>query len=98
MCLYSGGRCPVVNNLCESSPCPEGMECVADPRETIYSCVCPEGKKGKCSGKTTHLSVCVPFPQPPSTCSEEESNVKMKSMFCWFVCFKGIVNPKIKNT
>lgn len=76
MCLHLGGRCPVVNNLCEGSPCPEGMECVADPRETIYSCVCPEGKTGKCSGKTTHLSICVPFPQPPSSCSEEESNVK----------------------
>lgn len=29
------------------------MECVADPRDTDYSCVCPEGKKGKCSGKTS---------------------------------------------
>uniref|UniRef100_A0A672IDN9 FAT atypical cadherin 1a n=1 Tax=Salarias fasciatus TaxID=181472 RepID=A0A672IDN9_SALFA len=41
--------CPVLNNLCESSPCPEGMDCVADPRDSVYSCVCPEGKKGKCS-------------------------------------------------
>ncbi|XP_028312232.1 protocadherin Fat 1a isoform X3 [Gouania willdenowi] len=48
-CQCEGGKCPVVNNLCENSPCPEGMECVADPRETIYSCVCPEGKKSKCS-------------------------------------------------
>ncbi|XP_041822090.1 protocadherin Fat 1a [Chelmon rostratus] len=48
-CQCEGGRCPVLNNLCENSPCPEGMECVADPRDTVYSCVCPEGKKGKCS-------------------------------------------------
>ncbi|XP_019958668.2 protocadherin Fat 1a isoform X1 [Paralichthys olivaceus] len=48
-CQCDGGRCPVLNNLCENNPCPEGMECVADPRATVYSCVCPEGKKGKCS-------------------------------------------------
>lgn len=42
----------MLNNLCENNPCPEGMECVADPRDTEYSCVCPEAKKGKCSGKT----------------------------------------------
>nr|XP_020476445.1 protocadherin Fat 1 isoform X3 [Monopterus albus] len=48
-CQCEGGRCPVLKNLCENSPCPEGMECVADPRDTMYSCVCPEGKKGKCS-------------------------------------------------
>uniref|UniRef100_A0A3Q1I5G8 FAT atypical cadherin 1a n=1 Tax=Anabas testudineus TaxID=64144 RepID=A0A3Q1I5G8_ANATE len=48
-CQCEGGRCPVLNNLCENHPCPEGMECVADPRDAIYSCVCPEGKKGKCS-------------------------------------------------
>uniref|UniRef100_A0A672IB29 FAT atypical cadherin 1a n=1 Tax=Salarias fasciatus TaxID=181472 RepID=A0A672IB29_SALFA len=48
-CQCEGGRCPVLNNLCESSPCPEGMDCVADPRDSVYSCVCPEGKKGKCS-------------------------------------------------
>lgn len=29
------------------------MECVEDLRENNYSCVCPEGKKGKCSGKTS---------------------------------------------
>ncbi|XP_028271337.1 protocadherin Fat 1a isoform X3 [Parambassis ranga] len=48
-CQCEGGRCPVLNNLCENNPCPEGMECVADPRDTVYSCVCPESKKGKCS-------------------------------------------------
>lgn len=42
-----------MNNVCEKSPCPEGMECVEDLRENEYSCVCPEGKKGKCSGKTS---------------------------------------------
>lgn len=53
VCWCLGGSCPVLNNLCETNPCPEGMECVADPRDTVYSCVCPEGKAGKCSGKTT---------------------------------------------
>ncbi|KAM4594935.1 protocadherin Fat 1a isoform 6-T10 [Fundulus diaphanus] len=48
-CQCDGGRCPVLNNLCENNPCPEGMDCVADPRDTVYSCVCPEAKKGKCS-------------------------------------------------
>ncbi|KAM9769203.1 protocadherin Fat 1a isoform 1-T2 [Menidia menidia] len=48
-CQCDGGTCPVLNNLCENNPCPEGMECVADPRDSVYSCVCPEGKKGKCS-------------------------------------------------
>lgn len=52
-CIWSlGGRCPVLNNLCENNPCPEGMECVSAPRDAAYSCVCPEAKKGKCSGKT----------------------------------------------
>ncbi|KAK7929499.1 hypothetical protein WMY93_005894 [Mugilogobius chulae] len=48
-CQCEGGKCPMLNSLCDNSPCPEGMECVADPRENLYSCVCPEGKKGKCS-------------------------------------------------
>ncbi|XP_014882846.1 protocadherin Fat 1a isoform X1 [Poecilia latipinna] len=48
-CQCDGGKCPVLNNVCENSPCPEGMDCVADPRDTVYSCVCPEAKKGKCS-------------------------------------------------
>lgn len=43
----------MLNNMCENNPCPEGMECVADPRDSVYSCMCPEGKKGKCSGKNT---------------------------------------------
>uniref|UniRef100_A0A8C3A627 FAT atypical cadherin 1a n=1 Tax=Cyclopterus lumpus TaxID=8103 RepID=A0A8C3A627_CYCLU len=48
-CQCEGGRCPMLNNLCENHPCPEGLACEADPRDTVYSCVCPEGKKGKCS-------------------------------------------------
>ncbi|XP_072318668.1 protocadherin Fat 1a [Eucyclogobius newberryi] len=48
-CQCQGGKCPMLNSLCDNSPCPEGMECVADPRENRYSCACPEGKKGKCS-------------------------------------------------
>uniref|UniRef100_A0A3Q1EXS7 Uncharacterized protein n=1 Tax=Acanthochromis polyacanthus TaxID=80966 RepID=A0A3Q1EXS7_9TELE len=48
-CQCEGSRCPVVNNLCENNHCPEGTECVADPRDIVYSCVCPEGKTGKCS-------------------------------------------------
>lgn len=28
------------------------MECVEELRENEYSCICPEGKKGKCSGKS----------------------------------------------
>lgn len=39
--------------MCEESPCPEGTECVEDPRENQYSCVCAEGKKGKCSGRSS---------------------------------------------
>ncbi|XP_037830702.1 protocadherin Fat 1a isoform X5 [Kryptolebias marmoratus] len=48
-CQCDGGKCPVLNNLCENNPCPEGMDCVADPTDTVYSCVCPEGKTAKCS-------------------------------------------------
>lgn len=48
-CQCEGGRCAMLNNMCENNPCPEGMECVADPRDSVYSCMCPEGKKGKCS-------------------------------------------------
>ncbi|TWW58827.1 protocadherin Fat 1a isoform X4 [Takifugu flavidus] len=48
-CQCEGDKCPVLNNACEKNPCPEGMECVEDLRENNYSCVCPEGKKGKCS-------------------------------------------------
>lgn len=43
-----------MNNVCDKNPCPEGMECVEDVRENEYSCVCPEGKMGKCSGEGRH--------------------------------------------
>ena len=56
------------NKLCDTSPCPEGMECVADQTEASYSCVCPQGKTGQCTGK--FLSSCLRFiftvsPSPP---------------------------------
>lgn len=70
VCWHLGGRCPVINSLCENNPCPEGMECVADFRDTIYSCVCPEGKKGKCSGKTSHFFCCIArYFSPPNNFS-----------------------------
>ncbi|XP_069049414.1 protocadherin Fat 1 isoform X3 [Lepisosteus oculatus] len=50
MCLCKGGKCPVLSKLCEGVPCPEGTECVADPKEGKHSCVCTDGKHGKCSG------------------------------------------------
>ncbi|XP_019899394.2 protocadherin Fat 1a isoform X4 [Esox lucius] len=49
-CQCEGGKCPMVNKLCDANPCPEGMECVADQKEAKYSCACPDGgKQGKCS-------------------------------------------------
>ncbi|KAM8841936.1 protocadherin Fat 1a isoform 9-T12 [Synchiropus picturatus] len=48
-CQCEGGKCPSLNTVCENSPCPEGMECVADAREAVYSCVCPESRTGKCT-------------------------------------------------
>uniref|UniRef100_A0AAY3ZWT0 FAT atypical cadherin 1 n=1 Tax=Denticeps clupeoides TaxID=299321 RepID=A0AAY3ZWT0_9TELE len=48
-CLCKGGKCPVLNRLCEENSCPEGMECVPDQKEGKFSCVCPDGKQGKCS-------------------------------------------------
>uniref|UniRef100_A0A667WIL8 FAT atypical cadherin 1a n=1 Tax=Myripristis murdjan TaxID=586833 RepID=A0A667WIL8_9TELE len=48
-CQCEGGKCPMLNKLCENNPCPEGMECVADLKDAVYKCVCPEGTKGKCS-------------------------------------------------
>ncbi|XP_061684885.1 protocadherin Fat 1a isoform X4 [Syngnathoides biaculeatus] len=48
-CQCEGGRCPVLNSVCDNSPCPEGLDCVADAhRDTKYTCVCPQGKS-KCS-------------------------------------------------
>ncbi|XP_024115722.1 protocadherin Fat 1a isoform X3 [Oryzias melastigma] len=55
-CQCDGGKCPMLNNLCDTNPCPEGMQCIADPRDPVYNCVCPEGKKGKCSADGHSLS------------------------------------------
>ncbi|KAM6972795.1 protocadherin Fat 1a [Aplochiton taeniatus] len=48
-CQCEGGQCPLLNKLCETNPCPEGMECVADQKEAKYSCVCPDGRNDQCS-------------------------------------------------
>uniref|UniRef100_A0ABI7X6D8 FAT atypical cadherin 1 n=1 Tax=Felis catus TaxID=9685 RepID=A0ABI7X6D8_FELCA len=53
VCLCQEGRCPVVHHGCEDSPCPEGSECIADPREEKYACVCPGGKFGQCPGSSS---------------------------------------------
>ncbi|XP_077427254.1 protocadherin Fat 1a isoform X3 [Vanacampus margaritifer] len=49
-CQCEGGKCPVLNSVCDNSPCPEGLDCVADVhRDAKYTCVCPQGSKNKCS-------------------------------------------------
>ncbi|XP_043826311.1 protocadherin Fat 1 isoform X3 [Dromiciops gliroides] len=48
VCLCREGRCPLVDHGCESNPCPEGTECIADPKEETYTCMCPGGKFGQC--------------------------------------------------
>lgn len=64
-----GDRCPELNNVCETNPCPEGMECVADIRDSVYSCVCPEGKAGKCSGKSSAgLQLAAAVPSQSTAC------------------------------
>ncbi|KAJ8383115.1 hypothetical protein SKAU_G00038930 [Synaphobranchus kaupii] len=50
VCLCKGDKCPVLNTLCEGHPCPEGSVCVANQKEATYTCACPDGKPGKCSG------------------------------------------------
>ncbi|KAJ8383464.1 hypothetical protein AAFF_G00220600 [Aldrovandia affinis] len=45
VCLCKGDQCPALHTPCEGDPCPEGAECVADPKEPKYSCVCADGKK-----------------------------------------------------
>ncbi|XP_061626492.1 protocadherin Fat 1a isoform X2 [Phyllopteryx taeniolatus] len=48
-CQCEGGRCPMLNSVCDNSPCPEGLDCVADAEgDAKYTCVCPQGKN-KCS-------------------------------------------------
>ncbi|XP_060237640.1 protocadherin Fat 1 isoform X3 [Meriones unguiculatus] len=53
VCLCKDGSCPPVHHGCEDNPCPAGSECVADPREEKYSCVCPGGGFGKCPGSSS---------------------------------------------
>uniref|UniRef100_A0A673FGG0 FAT atypical cadherin 1a n=1 Tax=Sinocyclocheilus rhinocerous TaxID=307959 RepID=A0A673FGG0_9TELE len=48
-CLCEGAECPVLSKLCEGSPCPDGLECVEDPTQTKFKCICPEGKQEECS-------------------------------------------------
>ncbi|XP_049721123.1 protocadherin Fat 1 isoform X2 [Elephas maximus indicus] len=50
VCLCRDGKCPAVHQGCEDSPCPEGSECVPDPREERYTCVCPGGRFAECPG------------------------------------------------
>ncbi|XP_029442811.1 protocadherin Fat 1 isoform X2 [Rhinatrema bivittatum] len=49
VCLCKGGKCPLVGSVCERNPCPEGTECLADPKDGKYSCICQNGKLGQCS-------------------------------------------------
>ncbi|XP_075052740.1 protocadherin Fat 1 isoform X1 [Mixophyes fleayi] len=45
VCLCRGGKCPILNSICEGNPCPDGMECVVDAKEETYNCVCPDGQQ-----------------------------------------------------
>uniref|UniRef100_A0A8C5XYH6 FAT atypical cadherin 1 n=1 Tax=Microcebus murinus TaxID=30608 RepID=A0A8C5XYH6_MICMU len=53
VCLCKEGKCPPVHLGCEDNPCPEGSECITDPREEKYTCVCPGGKFGQCAGSSS---------------------------------------------
>lgn len=46
----------MLNTLCEGQPCPEGSVCVANQKEAAYTCACPDGKPGMCSGNSSCLS------------------------------------------
>ncbi|XP_078250090.1 protocadherin Fat 1 isoform X4 [Pogona vitticeps] len=48
VCLCQEGSCPLVNSVCEGNPCPEGTDCVGDPREGKYTCVC-HGNTAQCA-------------------------------------------------
>ncbi|XP_025063474.1 protocadherin Fat 1 isoform X5 [Alligator sinensis] len=48
VCLCQDGRCPLANSMCEGNPCPEGSECVPDPTEGKYTCVCHGSNPGQC--------------------------------------------------
>nr|XP_033799788.1 protocadherin Fat 1 isoform X2 [Geotrypetes seraphini] len=49
VCLCKGSKCPQKSTVCEGNPCPEGTECIADPKDGKYSCICQDGKLGQCS-------------------------------------------------
>uniref|UniRef100_A0A8C0XD75 Protocadherin Fat 1 n=1 Tax=Castor canadensis TaxID=51338 RepID=A0A8C0XD75_CASCN len=53
VCLCKEGNCPPVHHGCEENSCPVGSECVADPREEKYTCVCPGGRPGQCPGSSS---------------------------------------------
>uniref|UniRef100_A0A2K6NG81 FAT atypical cadherin 1 n=1 Tax=Rhinopithecus roxellana TaxID=61622 RepID=A0A2K6NG81_RHIRO len=53
VCLCKEGRCPPVHHGCEDHPCPEGSECVSDPREEKHACVCPGGRFAQCPGSSS---------------------------------------------
>lgn len=48
-----------MNSVCEGNPCPEGTECLGDPKEGKYSCVCQDSKAGQCPGKKFTLKISV---------------------------------------
>lgn len=43
--------------MCEGNPCPEGTECLGDPKEGKYTCVCQDSKAGQCPGKKLTLKI-----------------------------------------
>lgn len=45
----------MVNSVCEGNPCPEGTECLGNPKEGKYTCVCQDSKAGQCPGKELAL-------------------------------------------
>ncbi|KAL4679485.1 hypothetical protein H8959_009135 [Pygathrix nigripes] len=53
VCLCKEGRCPPVHHGCEDHTCPEGSECVSDPREEKHACVCPGGRFAQCPGSSS---------------------------------------------
>uniref|UniRef100_A0A8C5K818 FAT atypical cadherin 1 n=1 Tax=Jaculus jaculus TaxID=51337 RepID=A0A8C5K818_JACJA len=53
VCLCREGTCPSVHHGCEEHPCPAGSECVDDPREEKYTCVCPGSRFGQCPGTSS---------------------------------------------
>lgn len=52
---FTEGKCPTVNSVCEGNPCPEGTECLGDPKEGKYTCVCHDSKAGQCPGEKFSL-------------------------------------------